>query len=111
MERRRILMAGTLAGGKLAAQKNLASDPDFYRKIGAIGGRNGTSGGFAVAIPCDCDRIEGPHLKRQCAGKVGGTVSRKNVRDKKLAMPVAAPIRHPSILENLRARLPHKKGE
>ena len=26
-------MAGTTSGGKSAAQKNLARDPDFYRKI------------------------------------------------------------------------------
>ena len=32
-------MAGTKAGGKKAAQKNLAKDPNFYAKIGAKGGR------------------------------------------------------------------------
>lgn len=41
-------MAGTKAGGLKAAAKNLARDPDFYAKIGKIGGRNGTTGGFAA---------------------------------------------------------------
>ena len=41
-------MAGTKAGGKKAAQKNLAKDPNFYAKIGAKGGRNGRTGGFAA---------------------------------------------------------------
>ena len=41
-------MAGTIEGGKKAAAKNLARDPDFYAKIGKIGGRNGTTGGFAA---------------------------------------------------------------
>lgn len=44
-------MSGTLAGGRKAAQKNLAKDPDFYRKLGRRGGSNGRGpnyqGGFA----------------------------------------------------------------
>ena len=32
-------MAGTKVGGKKAAQKNLAKDPNFYAKIGRKGGR------------------------------------------------------------------------
>jgi len=41
-------MAGTKKGGKLAAAKNLAKDPLFYAKIGAKGGKNGKTGGFAA---------------------------------------------------------------
>lgn len=59
-------MAGTQAGGKLAAMKNLKNDPDFYRRIGAIGGRNGNTGGFAA------DR----ELARR-AGAKGGRISRR----------------------------------
>lgn len=40
-------MAGTKLGGARAAAKNLANDPDFYRRIGAKGGANGNTGGFA----------------------------------------------------------------
>jgi general stress protein YciG len=63
---RRQLMAGTKAGGKLAAQKNLARDPLFYAKIGAKGGRNGHTGGFAA----------NPELAR-IAGAKGGRISRR----------------------------------
>ena len=59
-------MAGTKAGGKLAAEKNLARDPDFYAKIGAKGGRNGRTGGFAA----------NPDLAR-VAGAKGGRISRR----------------------------------
>lgn len=41
-------MAGTVAGGKKAAAKNLAKDPNFYAKIGRRGGQNGNTGGFAA---------------------------------------------------------------
>lgn len=41
-------MVGTKAGGAKAAKTNLAlHGEDFYRRIGAIGGRNGHTGGFA----------------------------------------------------------------
>ena len=59
-------MAGTAAGGKLAAQKNLAKDPNFYAKIGAKGGRMGHTGGFAA----------NPELAR-VAGAKGGRISRR----------------------------------
>ena len=59
-------MAGTVEGGKRAAAKNLARDPDFYTKIGKIGGRNGTTGGFAANR--ELARI---------AGKKGGQISRR----------------------------------
>jgi hypothetical protein len=65
-ERRRNNMAGTKAGGKLAAAKNLAKDPDFYAKIGAKGGKMGHTGGFAA----------NPDLAR-IAGAKGGRLSRR----------------------------------
>ena len=65
-------MAGTVEGGKKTAKKNLKSDPDFYRRIGAIGGRNGNTGGFATKRPCECDVIPTPHQIQQCAGAKGG---------------------------------------
>jgi general stress protein YciG len=62
-------MAGTLIGGKKAAAANLARDPDFYKKIGKIGGSapNETPKGFAAMTP----------EKRSAAGKVGGKISRR----------------------------------
>lgn len=59
-------MAGTKAGGKKAAAKNLAKDPNFYAKIGAKGGRNSRTGGFAA----------NPELAR-IAGAKGGSISRR----------------------------------
>jgi general stress protein YciG len=42
-------MAGTKAGGlKAAATNKLKHGEDFYARIGKIGGRNGTTGGFAA---------------------------------------------------------------
>jgi len=59
-------MAGTVEGGKKAAKKNLANDPDFYRKIGSKGGRNGRTGGFYA----------NRDLARR-AGAKGGRISRR----------------------------------
>jgi len=70
-------MSGTKLGGQKAALKNLANEPDFYKRIGTIGGRNGRSGGFATDIDCTCSIIRGAHFKRQCAGKKGGRISRR----------------------------------
>lgn len=71
-------MAGTVIGGKKAAAKNLARDPNFYRKIGRMGGSvKGTQGGFASDNPCECDTLKFAHDKRQCAGFKGGTISRR----------------------------------
>lgn len=64
-------MAGTKAGGKKAAQKNMQKDPDFYAKIGRKGGQNGRTGGFA----------SNPELAR-VAGAKGGRISKRTKRDK-----------------------------
>jgi general stress protein YciG len=79
-------MAGTKAGGQKAAAKNLAKDPNFYAKIGAKGGANGKTGGFASYTECVCPIVSMPHHKAQCAGKKGGAVSRK--RGKKFDVTV-----------------------
>lgn len=39
-------MSGTPAGSKKAAEANKAKDPDFYKKIGAKGGKASGTGGF-----------------------------------------------------------------
>lgn len=59
-------MAGTKLGGQKAAAKNLQRDPNFYAKIGAKGGKNGHTGGFAA----------NPELAR-LAGAKGGRISRR----------------------------------
>lgn len=65
-------MAGTKAGGKKAAAKNLAKDPNFYANIGRKGGQKGTTGGFAA----------NPELAA-IAGARGGRVSRRGKAAKK----------------------------
>ena len=64
-------MAGTKLGGQKAAAKNLLRDQEFYAKIGARGGKNGHTGGFAA----------NPELAR-VAGAKGGRISRS--RSKKV---------------------------
>ena len=60
-------MAGTIAGGKKAAATNLARHgKDFYKNIGRIGGKNGTTGGVAA----------NPELAR-IVGAKGGRISRR----------------------------------
>jgi len=59
-------VAGTQLGGYKARDKNLAKDPDFYRKLGQRGGRKSRGGGFAA----------NPELAR-IAGAKGGRISRR----------------------------------
>ena len=66
-------MSGTIEGGKKAAAKNLAKNPNFYREIGRIGGRNGHTGGFA----------SNPALAR-IAGAKGGRISQRGKAKKTL---------------------------
>lgn len=67
-------MSGTASGGIKAKIKNLSKDPDFYKRIGAIGGRNGKTGGF----------FKDRELARK-AGAIGGKISRRRPKvDKEL---------------------------
>lgn len=60
-------MAGTVKGGKAAAQTNKARHgKNFYALIGKKGGENGTTGGFAA----------NRDLARK-AGAIGGKKSRR----------------------------------
>lgn len=60
-------MAGTKLGAAKARETNYAKHGrDFYARIGAMGGKNGHTGGFAA----------NPELARQ-AGAIGGRKSRR----------------------------------
>jgi len=60
-------MAGTKAGGQRAALTNRQRHgADFYARIGAVGGKRGTTGGFAANR--ELARI---------AGAKGGRISRR----------------------------------
>lgn len=63
-------MAGTAAGGRLAAEKNKKRDPDFYKRIGAKGGRAGHTGGFAAG--------EEGRKRASMYGAIGGSRSRRS---------------------------------
>ena len=70
-------MAGTVAGGKRAAAKNiLRYGEDFYRRIGARGGKNGHTGGFASQT-IGRDGLSGRQRAR-IAGAKGGHISRRS---------------------------------
>lgn len=61
-------MPGTKAGGKKAAATNKARyGDDWYKKIGAAGGRSSNTGGFAAM----------PRWKVVEAGRKGGRVSKR----------------------------------
>lgn len=71
-------MAGTVKGGKAAAKTNKARHgKDFYARIGTTGGKNSKNGGFASYRECHCELIENVHYYQQCAGKKGGTISKR----------------------------------
>ena len=65
-------MSGTKAGGLKAARTNLEKHGnDFYARIGAMGGRNGHTGGFAVNSAL-----------ARVAGRKGGRIStRKGIKN------------------------------
>lgn len=70
-------MAGTKKGGEAAAATNKSKyGPDFYAKIGAMGGKKGKTGGF----------FANRELAR-IAGAKGGRISR---RTKKSDLDLAA---------------------
>lgn len=63
-------MAGTARGGRLAAQKNKQKHgSDFYVRIGRMGGKASTTGGFAAG---EAGRKRASHY-----GAIGGSISRR----------------------------------
>lgn len=61
-------MAGTITGGLNAAQTNKKKyGPDFYKRIGSMGGKNGRTGGFYA----------NRELARE-AGRKGGRISKRS---------------------------------
>lgn len=73
-------MSGSRIGGLKTKQLNLERDPDFYRKIGSIGGKISKGGGFASKTICTCSDLKYSHIKAECAGARGGRISRRAKR-------------------------------
>lgn len=63
-------MSGTKAGARKATDKILSRDPEFFRKIGSIGGANGNTGGFA-SDKIGADGLSGKE-RAVVAGRIGG---------------------------------------
>ena len=61
-------MSGTKVGGKKAAAKNIAKDPDFYKKIGTRGGSSDHPQTRPFALNKDLARA---------AGSKGGRISKR----------------------------------
>lgn len=71
-------MAGSIIGGQKARDTNIKRHgADYYVKLGALGGKRGTTGGFATRITCTCDLIPQDHYIVNCAGKKGGSKSKR----------------------------------
>ena len=76
-------MAGTKAGGQKAKKKNIELyGDDFYSRIGARGGRNGHTGGFA----------SNPALARVAGAKGGKNSSRKGIKNGQRKERVYCPV-------------------
>lgn len=69
-------MAGTKLGGQRAAETNRRlHGENFYARIGAKGGRNGNTGGFASEEKGK-DGLTGPERAR-LYGAIGGRISKR----------------------------------
>lgn len=75
-------MSGTIEGGKKASATNKEKHgSDFYKRIGQIGGKKSTTGGFA-SIKVGLDGLTGLD-RAKIAGRKGGLKSRRG-KSKKL---------------------------
>lgn len=61
-------MAGTREGALKAKAANLAKDPDYYTKLGKIGGKASKAGGFASS-KVGSDGLTGPQRARVAGSK------------------------------------------
>jgi len=88
-------MAGTSEGGKRAAATNKRKyGPDFYREIGAKGGKLGKTGGFAAG--------EEGRKRARIYGAVGGHISRRRPASETGKPPVVKiGVVAPGVLETL----------
>jgi len=69
-------MSGTKTGGLKAKQKNVERHgADFYKRIGALGGKQGKTGGFASEL-IGADGLTGRESAR-VAGSQGGKLSKR----------------------------------
>lgn len=68
------IISGNKIGGLKAAEKNTAQDPDFYKRIGALGGKKKVPKGFALMDV----------KKRSEAGRRGGSNGRRGKKNEQV---------------------------
>lgn len=61
-------MAGTPIGGLKASKTNLAKDPEFYSKLGKLGGKSGKAQGSVKGFAQNKERA-------RTAGRKGGLIA------------------------------------
>lgn len=77
-------MAGTIKGGKKAAETNKKKQgADFYARIGRMGGKKSTTGGFA-STKIGADGLSGIE-RAKIAGRKGGLISKRG-KSKKMGV-------------------------
>ena len=82
-------MSGNKRGGEAAARRNIEKyGPDFYARIGAMGGKKGRTGGFASMV-VGKDGLTGPERAR-IKGQKGGRISRRTKAITKSDLGLAA---------------------
>lgn len=69
-------MSGNKVGGEKTREKLLSKDPDYYKKIGSIGGKKSVGGGFA-SKEIGNDGLTG-YERARIVGKKGGKISRRS---------------------------------
>lgn len=71
-------MAGTKEGGIKAREKNLAKDPDFYKKIGTQGGKSSSpTKGFGFDYRTRVEKILRRPTYAMLCGRKGGSISKR----------------------------------
>lgn len=75
-------MAGTVEGGRKAREKNLAKDPNFYKRLGSMGGKAGAGEAYRKGGEKAAGFAANPELARVHGAK-GGRVSRRGKSSEK----------------------------
>ena len=101
-------MSGSVSGGKKAAQTNKRKyGENFYANIGAKGGRNGNTGGFASNL-VGKDGLTGKE-RAKIAGAKGGRAGRRGPATAKKAVAKKPAVKKPVVKAEPIVEEPKKK--
>jgi len=88
-------VAGTKQGGYITRDKNLAKDPDYYKKLGSRGGsRRVATKGFGH-----------PDIDAHEAGRKGGTAPRRRIRYTEAGKPLTITAKQIQEVQQLKAAI------